>query len=720
MKINEEMLSESQLSASVKQAISNSTLYNTQLSGINADLLNQYNSELYGDEEDGQSQVVTSDISDVVESDIASLVRIFLSGGKMLEFVPISGSKADILEAKEKTEYINHIVKKQKNSFKIIHDWMKSSLIQKYSVVKYFVETRTEVKEDTFKNVNADELVEIESQLETKNIKSLEIVAKEELEPSIPEEVKAMISQAIGVDFNTLPEDQQESLLKEANIKPNQSYDVTFRIIEEIQCIKIQCVPTENFIMTEGVFSKEEAPVVGDRLVKTRGDLLAEGYSKKLINSIPHTNDSDARINDSQSRVREKISYGSSSNIKDTISNDWANEEVEIYDLYVKIDFDGDGIAERRHILMSGDVILENEVFNHVPYAILSSILMPFEAIGKARSELAQVAQRIKTVVTRQMLDNMYMSNNQRIAANENVNYDDLLDVRPNGLIRVEGDNPINNDIIPVGTQFTGDRSLLILQHLDNSRANSTGNFIANQGLDKDAVSKETATRFQGVKDAGAAKIELVARVFAETGFKDLFEGLAYLVKRYQDDVKEISVLGKPLSINPATWLDESSLECKSLDEQKQLESMQAIYSIQKELILNGSVIADQSKLFNTLDKITNGLGLYDTSKYFNDPALPEQTLIAENEQMKIQLQQMQTQIQQMENPLAEAEKIKAESSLIQANAKQQLDIAKLQENQRQFDLKMQQEREKFEEQMVEKLTELELKYNKDVPGAIV
>ena len=716
--MNIEKMTESVLAASIGRSLRGSTIYNNELADKNNELLECYNSEPYGDEEEGFSQIVTSDVADLVESDLPSLMRIF-STGSMLEFVPNSSDPLAIEEAMQKTEYVNHIIRTQKNSFKILHDWFKSALIQKYSVVKYYVDTKTQVKEEKYKGVSKDELITIEEELQTKNVKSLEIISTSEPDTSIPEEVKAAISNAIQQDFNALPQEQQDALILESGYQPLEYFDVTFRIIEEVECIKIQCIPTEDFIISEGASSKDDAIVIGDRITKSRGDLLAEGFDKDLIDSLSSMGNTDISKNSDIEKTRQEISYGKRSTFSEN-TGDWASEEVEIYDLYVKIDFDGDGIAERRHILMSGTTILENEVFNHVPYAILSSILMPFEVIGKSRAELAQTTQRMKTVVTRGMFDNFHMSNNQRIAANENVNIDDLLDVKANGVVRVEGDNPINNDIIPLGTQFTGDRALLIMQHLDNSRANSTGQFISNQGLDKDAVGKETATRFQGVKDAGAAKIELVARNFAETGLKDLFEGIAYLVKRFQDDAKEINVLGKTLLINPYFWTNDNYLACEALDDQKNLEAMQGIYQLQKDLILNGSVLSDESKVFNTLTKITKGLGLYDTSKYFNDPTQPDQVLFAQNAQLQAQVQQLTAQVESMANPLAEAETIKAEASLIQAEAKQQLDIAKLQENQRQFDVKTQNQQKDFEEKMIEKLTELELKYQKDVPGSSV
>jgi len=742
-----ETLTDSELVALVNQAKSNSVSENTDYSSVNEKLLNQYLSKPYGDEVDGQSQVVATDISDVVESDITSLVRVFLGASNMVEFVPLSASPEDVMEAQEKSEYINHLIRNQQDAFKVFHDWMKSALMQKCSVVKYYIDKSIDVEEFYYTGVNEDELGAIEESLEGENVVKLEVVSRteeevQEIDADVRDQIIGVIVAAAAqqgqqIDPSQVTPEQVEEAITQLEaqgqrIRPLPIFDVTFKVISEHQIVKIVGIPTEDFIISQDASSKHDAELVGDKVRKTRSQLLAEGFDKELINGLPALGGDNDDTRNSLGRIRKREAYGNSTGInEDNNVNDWASQEVELYDLYMKVDYDQDGYAERRHIVMSGGRILVNEIFNHVPYAILSSILMPYEVVGRARSELAQTTQRVKTVVTRQMLDNLYMSNNGRIAANENVDLDDLLNPVPNGVIRVEGDNPINNDIIPVSTNFTGDKSLLILQHLDNSRANSTGNFIANQGLDKDAVSKETATRFEGVKESGEAKVELVSRVYAETGFKDLFEGLAWLVAQYQDDESEIMVLGKPLTVNPARWKHNFKTQPKLVDEGKLMESLQAILGIQMNALQQGLPVTDQAKIFNTLTMMTKGMGVADSTKFFNDPAQPDQQLMMQNNQLQAMVQQLQQALQQAQNPLAEAETIKARADLLQAQGKQEIDIAKLDENARQFNIKttqsqqqfedkMRLEQEKFLETLTSKLTELELKFNKDVEGSRV
>ena len=111
-------------------------------------------------------------------------------------------------------------------------------------------------------------------------------------------------------------------------------------------------------MITRDADSVEAADLVGDRIRKTRSQLIAEGFKKDLVSSLPKVDHKDNR--DSNINAIRNYDQGGDAWQSATL-NEWASETVEVYDLYVKIDFDGDGIAERRHVMMSGNKILINE-----------------------------------------------------------------------------------------------------------------------------------------------------------------------------------------------------------------------------------------------------------------------------------------------------------------------------------------------------------------------
>ena len=668
------------------QAEQQATVYNGEFMSDNTRFLNAYYANKAGDfaAPENQSSVVSTDIQDVVEADMPSLVRIFLGSGEIISFQPNTENQAEVEEAKEKTKYINWIIRNQPESFQIIHNWLKDAEIQKNGVVKYFIEDQKEVEVVEYENVDQSELAAIVESLKGAEVDRIKVEVSEQTE-----------------------------------YEDGQTFDIKFRVTRECEKVRIINVPPESFLITRNATSIDDAELVGDTVRKTRGELLSEGFKRDLIDRLATVSGNNDDYKKSNIRsVRNKDQGGE---YNESSVSDWANEYVSISDLYVKVDFDGDGIAERRHIMMSNSEILVNEYFNHVPYASLSAILMPHKAIGRSRAEITYQTQLQKTALVRGMNDNIYMVNNPRNVVHPDVDLDDLLTVRTNGIIRMEDDTQVlpGNAVFPLSIPYIGDRTLQVIQYIDQSRAQSTGSLLANQGLEADKLNQETATRFNGIKDSSDAKIELIARNYAETGFRKLYEGIAWLVSRYQNTEQEFRVLGKALTVNPKGWKykhsTQSNVGLGAGNNERLVESMQGIYAIQSQLIQAGSTLADEKDVYNTLSRIVDGLGLPRVDEFFNNPEEPSETLKAENEQLNKMVLQMQEQMKMMENPLAEAEKIKQEAFLIKAQSDAQIKVAQLESDNEQFRVKTAQEAKQFQETMAKQLTELELKYSKDL-----
>jgi len=682
-------MKESDLLNIIDTAVQDTTAFDATFMGENEDLLDRYFGNPYGDEEAERSKVISNDVMDVVEADMPSLVRIFLGSGEILKFKPNKKrNPQDVKEAEDKTKYINWQIRDQDWSFQVITGWLKDSSIQKMGVVKYFVDETTEVEEHRKTGLNTLEMTLFEQSLQGEDVESIDVTERtEEAEDG--------------------------------------TFDITLRVKKTRKGVKVINIPTERFMITRNAKNKEDAAVVGDLELTTRGELLARGFPRKLINEIPEAGNraetqggtsgnattASSRLDD----IRDEDEGGSDNQL--TFS-DWSLEEVELEDLYLMVDFDQDGIAERRHILRSGDVILENEVFNHIPYAIQSTILMPHKAIGRSRAEITVPTARVKTSVLRGIQDNIYAVNNPRIAANEKVHMDDLLVMRPNGVIRTKGEGNPGQHLFPVEIPYIGDKALQVLQYWDQARAQSTGTLMASQGLDADNIGKETATRFQGVEKSAEAKIELVARTLAETGFRDLFQGIAWLDANFQDSETEIEVLGEELSVNPSDWRFKHSLVSNVGlgigDNEKLLQTMGGFLQIHQQLQAVGSPLTDQQKQYNILNRVVKGAGLADTAEFFNNPERPEELIQAENDILNNAVLQLQQQIQATANPLAEAEQIRAQAKLIEAQGKQQTDIAKAQEDQRQFNIETLQKQDQSNKEIAMKLTEIEAKFGRE------
>lgn len=592
----------------------------------NAELMDRYNGEPYGDEEIGKSQYVSTDIADVVEADMPSLVRVFLGSNEIMKFEPLSEDEEAEKEALEKTQYINYLVRNQADSFKTLFDWLKGAEIYKFSVVKAYqkVEKFTDVK--AYSGLDEDELTQIQTDLESeKNVVNVEVMESEDNEGQ---------------------------------------FSVKFKIIRERKRYVVECVLPENFLISKHARTMEDAELIGDVCLKKRGDLIAEGFDKELVNELP-------KVNETESASMLRAARWRDSGDDYTKSTQWATEEVEVRNLYPLVDHDGDGVAERRHIMRCGHKILLNEWSGKVPYAILSSLLMPNRLIGKSRAEIVAPTQYLQTHLQRQVNDNLYQVNRPRTAINSNVNPDDLMVHRTAGVVRASGSNPIGNDIMPLVTPYIGDSALQIIQHIDAKRAQTTGSLMASQGLNGDDIGKETATRFRGVEDASKAKVELIARCFAETGFRQLYELMAWLVSHHQDSATEMRLLGKTLTVDPTEWKYDHI--CTSLvglgagDDETVTENMGALLNIHNVLKQRGSQITDDKKVYNTISRLLKAMGEGRVSDYINDPEKPEELLLAQNQQLMAIVQEMGQQ-----NPLAEAEQVKAQAAKDMAMLKAQ------------------------------------------------
>jgi hypothetical protein len=658
---------------------------NTKLMQANDEFQRRYDRELYGDEEPEQSSFVSNDCFDIVESDMPPLVKLFLGSGDVMKFDPRNvGNQEDRQEAEEKSKYVDWQIRKQPWSYRVLSGWLKNAEVLQISPVKYMIEETTEIEEHKKTGLSDDELVAFEESLEGENVKSIDLVREE------------------------LGEEGAEST-------------VVFRVEKTRKRVKVEIVNLESFRMSKNAKDKNDADVVGDVQAIKRGDLLKMGFDRELISQIPLSG-----VQQSQNSSMENIRNRDEGNGEENkVTSIWAQEEVEIEDLYPMIDYDDDGIPERRHIMRSaqGDIILVNEAFNHVPYAMISAYQSPNRAVGKSRVEVTAPTAEAKTYVQRGMHNNIYAVNNPRLGINKNVNFDDVFDMNINGVVRSSANTPIGNDITQITIPFIGDAAIQVMQFLDQSRAKTTGSQIASQGLDSDDFGKETATRFQGVQDEGQDKIHLVARNYAD-GWRELYEGVAWLDQNFQDSATEISVLGKELKVDPRMWaINHNAVPMVGLaigDDEEVLKNMSALWNVLTQLKSEGSLMVDEKKRYNVLSKTIKALGLENVGEFANDPEQPEELLQAQNEQMVQAIQVMQKQLEAMQNPLAESETIRAQAKLIEAQVKQQSELDKLAEQIRQFNISTAQNQEQFDQTLAKDLTQMEIDSGQDIPGSTV
>jgi hypothetical protein len=299
------------------------------------------------------------------------------------------------------------------------------------------------------------------------------------------------------------------------------SYDVVIKKKKEAGRVKIQNVPPEEFLISKRDKSIRNARFIAHRVMMTRSDLVAAGYPQDVVDDLPAYSD----LTYSPERIAR---FDRGEMPDESQSLDFSMQEIEVFECYIRTDLDGDGMAELVKVTYAGmSTILDKEEVDHIPFASVCPIPMPHKFFGQSLADRAMDIQLIKSTITRQILDNLYLTNLPRMTAIDGqVNMDDLLTVAPNGIVRMKTPGAVQ----PLTVPPTAAQSFPMLDYMDNVLQKRSGVTQTSQGLDPNILQNTTATAIAAMQQAGSGRLEMVARIFADTGVKDLFSGIFHLL----------------------------------------------------------------------------------------------------------------------------------------------------------------------------------------------
>lgn len=251
---------------------------------------------------------------------------------------------------------------------------------------------------------------------------------------------------------------------------------------------------------------------------KTRSDLVDMskdyGWSRETIDELPKAAPRGTSTETDTARYGERgINYDSPIP---------SGDEIDLYECYIRADMDGDGIAELIQVWWAGDggsgrLLGWEEWEGEIPFTHIPCYPVPHQSDSQSVFDRTHDISRVQTVLTRQMLDNLYATNMpmREIEENSVKNPDILLNPKFGGLIwKSKNSAPIISHSVP----FVADKALLGLQYFDDMVAKRTGVSRSTMALDPEALQNQTATANQNNKDAAYSQIELVARNMAEYG----------------------------------------------------------------------------------------------------------------------------------------------------------------------------------------------------------
>jgi len=620
-------ISDDELSAQLDSEIQGATGYaNTELSNQREEAMQYYLGEPFGNEIDGRSEIVTTDVRDTVEYIMPSLMRIFTTHNNIAEFEP--QGPEDVEMAQQATDYCNYVFNRQNNGFKVLYDAFKDALISKTGIIKHYWEQKEDIHTETYTN-----LTEIEYQ---------SILANDDYE--VIEHTETVVQKAVVDDFGTL-------------ISPEVvEHDVKAKCYKGYGQVKVVSVPPEEFLVSRRATSLEDADFVCHRVKKSVSDLIKEGYDPNIVNDLPGYAQSEAELNEER---LARFSYDDDS--VPPSEGKGANKKVWIDECYIRIDYDGDGVAELRKITKGGQYILDNEEIDMIPFSAICPMPIPHKFYGMSIADTVKDIQLIKSTIMRNLLDNMYLTNNARYAVLAGqVELDDLLTSRPGGIVRMRSPNAVTALPTPQIQPY----AFQMVQYLDNIREERSGVSKMSQGLNPDVLTSHvTSGAISAATESAMQRVELIARIFAETGIKDLFTNIYALVQKYEDRKKIFYLNNKFIPIDVSRWKDK--LNCVvnvgvgSGNQQSKMTTMSSIMQILGTLVQQGGMgtLVTPKNLYNAISEYIAQSGYKNTDQFVSNPEMmppkqPPQPTVDEQVNMQkgqIELQKLQLQAAELE-----------------------------------------------------------------------
>jgi len=643
-------------------------VYGGRLSHQRRKAMQYYLCEPVGDlsppEVDGRSLVVSPDVRNTIESMLPQLMVKFAGSERVVEFEP--NKPGDEQKAEQATDYINYVFHQRNNGEGISYNWMKDALLGKNGIVKVWWDDRKVEKREDYKGLSAEELAQLmdDDEIEVTESKSYPDEEDAEQRQKAIEQLTQQLQQAQQAAEMGDPQAMQavEMLTQQMqgiqSAPPVLAYDVTCKRSDKCGQIRVDNVPPEEFLISREAKTIEGAKFVGHRVPRTVSDLKSMGYK-----NLENLSSDDQNVNFNSERV-ERLAYDdemAALTVDQTDTSDDSQRMVWVTECYLRVDFDGDGIAELRKVVRAGNRVLENEIIDWAPFVSITPVPMPHKFYGLSIADLALDAQRIKTNILRGMLDNMYLAiNGRHFAVEGQVNLDDLLVSRPGGVVRVKQPNAVGRlDQGAPDSQL----GLGMMEHMQGYLEDSTGWYRVSQGNDPSSLQgSETATKTNIVTNKADMRLDLVARNFAE-GFRNLFRMMLKLSAQYTNKEQVIRLRGEWVTMDPREWrngFDTSiNVGLGTGSKDQQVAHLSNLLALQKEGLMIG--VATPENIYQSGAELIKAMGFKNADKFLTDPAkMPPQPPAPDPEQIKgqnaMQLKQMELQ--------ADAQKFQAETQL--------------------------------------------------------
>ncbi len=554
----------------------------TDIAPIRRDATLYYKGTLFGDEEPGRSKVVSRDVHDVVKGILPSLMRVFFGPEKVVEFAP--DGEEDVAMAEQATDYVNYIVTRDNPGFSVFWDAFKDALIRKCGIVRYDWDDSITVTRQSYSG----------------------------LDPMAYQLLKQHLGESID-EFEPQNETQDEN-----------GVSVSIKLKKKADRAIIASVPPEEFLIDRRARSDEHFTFIGQRRELTRSELVAMGYTDAELDNL---GSDDGELSQNLERqAREITTQLVATDGTGGFSGDESQNRILYVEGYIRADKDGDGIAELRKVCAAGaafKILHEEQVEDHC-FAIFPSDPEPHTFFGDCPAEQVMDIQKNKSGVLRASLDSLALSIHPRTAVGPGVNMADVLNTEIGAIVRTT--NVAN--VVPLITPFVGKDAFPMLAYMDEVRESRTGMSKTAMGLEPGALQNMTALAAASQFNKAHEHVEIIARIFAETGMKRLFRGLLRLVTENQRKARLINLRNQWVPVDPRAWKANMDVTCNVAlgagTNKEKIATLMGVKQTQEQIILTAgpnNPLSGLGEYHNTLTEILALSGFKNSTKYFKDPA---------------------------------------------------------------------------------------------------
>lgn len=545
--------------------------------------------------EGSRSKFVMSDVFDTVEAIKPSLMRIFYAGK---DVVKIEGQGPEDEEGAELLgKKVNFDITRQNNGFLLFMDWFTSALLNKACFVKYWWESKDEYSDESFDDVTESEA--------------------------------AVLANDPDFIIETVKEREMEMDPAMMGAPPERMFKIEGRrVTRRVRRPVGELVPPEELVFNLKMRDIKTEDFVAHKKRIHKIDLMRE-YNLKEDDLEMETLLFNSTDEEHYERFKDLGGVGFFQDQDDT-------DFYYIYECCMKQD-DKD---RRKPIILTvmGTRVIrkEDNTYKRPNYCMLSPIRVPHRAIGMSIYDLMCDLQKLRSSIMRYIANNIYYQTENMMIVNPfavNIN-DFVTQSRPGGKVRMKEDRNPNEAIMPIQPQPLAGHAYGLLDTLDSLGQKRSGVTSYNQGLDADSLNK-TARGISEIMAAAQQRVELIARIFAETGVRDLMTAFAEMNIEFLDVPTNIRLDQRWQMVDPKAIdvLFDVTVDVALGTGSREVTVQQLSGLIDK--ALNPSMIAtgiiQPPNLYEMWRTMLTEMGYKNTDKYLTDPKvlMQQQALMA-------------------------------------------------------------------------------------------